>query len=193
MTNSISARVTARSAPARQRLRKHTLAWARDMRSGLLRYILELNENERGRACGCACISWNTPLISVNAAKVEYDVRPHFRHESGTETQSCQVLTARAALLASLQQGGWIVLPRLRHCVTVKGLSGTAYEGWSEIPPQTVRVASLHYLDTTTADVLLDDGRRLRVVVIGSATHTRGVVMHEVSKGQSLNRRFPKC
>lgn len=162
-----------RSVPVRRRLREHTLAWARDKRSGLLRYILELNEHERGRACGCACISCGKPLISVNAAKVEYDVRPHFRHEGGTETQSCQVLSARAALLASLQEGGLIVLPRSRHCVTVKGLSGTAYEGWSEIPAQTVRVASLHYVDTTTADILLDDGRRLRVIVIGSATHAR--------------------
>lgn len=151
------------------RLRDQSLAWARDRESGKLRYIMELGRHERGGACSCTCISCNQPLVAVNAAKAKWDRRPHFRHESGTEVHSCQVLSARAALLASLQEGDLIVLPRLRRSITVRGFSGAPYEGWTEIAPQSVRIGQLQFTDATTAEVVLDDGRRLRVVVIGSA------------------------
>lgn len=147
------------------------MAWARDARSGRLRYIMELNELERGAACGCTCVSCNQPLVAVNAAKSEWARRPHFRHESGTESHSCQVLSARAALLASLQDGDMIVLPRLRRSVSIQGLSGTSYEGWFEVAPQRVRIKQVHFADTTKAEILLDDGRRVIVVVTGSAGH----------------------
>ena len=147
------------------------MAWAKDARSGQLRYIMELNELERGAACGCTCISCNQPLVAVNAAKLEWARRPHFRHESGTESHSCQVLSARAALLASLQDGDMIVLPQLRRSVSVQGLSGASYEGWFEVAPQRVRIDQVRFADTTTAEILLDDGRRVTVVVTGSARH----------------------
>jgi hypothetical protein len=166
------AQVTVRQQEAVQaRLRDQSLAWARDRQSGKLRYIMELGEHERGAACGCTCISCNQPLVAVNAAKASWDRRPHFRHESGTEVHSCQVLSARAALLSSLQEGDLIVLPRLRRSITVHGFSGTPYEGWTELAPQSVRIEHLQFTDSTTAEVVLDDGRRLRVVVIGSAGH----------------------
>jgi hypothetical protein len=171
VTTSSPAQVTVRQLEAvRARLRDQSLAWARDRQSGKLRYIMELGEHERGAACGCACISCNQPLLAVNAAKADWDRRPHFRHESGTEAHSCQVLSARAALLGSLQEGDLIVLPRLRRSITIHGFSGAEYEGWTELPPQPVRVGQLRFSDTTTAEVVLDDGRRLTVVVVGSAS-----------------------
>jgi hypothetical protein len=176
MADPTSTHVTVhRQKQVRVRLQDQILAWARDSASGRLRYIMELSERERGGACGCTCISCAQSLIAVNAAKLQWEKRPHFRHETGTETHSCRVLSARAALLASLKEGDLIVLPQLRRCVTVQGLSGTAYEGWIEIAPQQARVGRLHFTDFATAEVVLDDGRRLQVVVTGSASVGVGV------------------
>lgn len=172
MASPLPASVTVRRRGSVQaRLQDHILAWAKDRQTGQLRYILELSELQRGAACGCTCISCNQPLVAVNAAKAEWAVRPHFRHESGTEVHSCQVLSARAALLASLHAGDMIVLPRLRRSVSVYGLSGTTYEGWVDIAPHRVRIREVHFADATTAEVLLDDGQRVTVVVTGSASH----------------------
>lgn len=151
-------------------MQEHILAWARDRRSGRLRYIMELGELERGSACNCICVSCNQPLVAVNAAKFKWERRPHFRHESGTGAHSCQVMAARAALLASLQSADLIILPRLRRSVSIVGLSGAIYEGWVEIAPQRVRIGDVHFTDTTSAEVLLEDGRRLQVLVTGTAS-----------------------
>ena len=171
MTAPSSAQVTVRRrGQVQERLQAHILAWARDTRTGRLRYIMELSESERGAACSCTCVSCNQPLVAVNAAKSEWARRPHFRHDGGTEAHSCQILSARAALLANLHAGEMIVLPKLRRSISVAGLSGASYEGWVEIAPQRVRIGQVHFTDTTTAEVLLDDGRRLLVVVTGSAS-----------------------
>lgn len=189
MTTPAPALVTVRRREQVQaRLQDHILAWAKEARSGRLRYIMELNELERGAACGCTCVSCNQPLVAVNAAKSEWTRRPHFRHESGTESHSCQVLSARAALLASLQDGDMIVLPRLRRSVSVQGLSGTSYEGWFEVAPQRVRIEQVRFADTTTAEILLDDGRRVTVVVIGSAGH-----FSAGASGETLVPRIEIC
>jgi hypothetical protein len=190
VATSSPAQVTVRQLEAvRARLRDQGLAWARDRQSGKLRYIMELGEHERGAACGCACISCNQPLLAVNAAKAEWDRRPHFRHESGTEAHSCQVLSARAALLASLQEGDLIVLPRLRRSITVQGFSGTPYEGWTELAPQAARISGLRFTDATTAEVVLDDGRRLKVVVVGSAGRVDGAGVN----GETLVPQIEIC
>lgn len=170
MTNPESTHVIVRQQQVRTRLEEQILAWGRDIASNRLRYIMELSELERGRACGCICISCAQPLIAVNAAKIEWEKRPHFRHEAGTETHSCGVLSARAALLCSLKEGDLIVLPRLRRSISVEGLSGASYEGWIEVAPQPARIGQVHFMDMATAEVVLDDGRRLKVVVTGSAS-----------------------
>jgi len=64
-----------------------------------------------------------------------------------------------------------LVLPRLRRSVSVQGLSGASYEGWFEVAPQRVRIEHVRFADTTTAEILLDDGRRVTVMVTGSAGH----------------------
>lgn len=158
-----------RVAEVRLRQQEQVLAWARDSKTQALRYILELGPRENGAACGCSCISCGHPLQAVNAGKAVFQVRPHFRHEPGAETARCHTLSARAALLASLREGDWIALPRLHHAVSVTGLSGTQYQGWIEIEPRRVQLHQVHFVDTTTAEVLLEDGRRLLVAVTGTA------------------------
>lgn len=156
----------------RQRQQEQVLAWARDSKTKALRYILELGPHQNGAACECTCISCGHPLQAVNAGKTIFKNRPHFRHEAGAEVERCHTLSARAALLASLKEGDWIELPRMRRAVTVVGLSGAPYQGWIELEPQRVRIDQLRFADTTTAEVVLTDGRRLQVVVTGSAEAT---------------------
>jgi hypothetical protein len=187
MTNPESTHVIVRQQQVRTRLQEQILAWGRDIVSARLRYIMELSELERGRACGCICISCAQPLVAVNAAKLEWEKRPHFRHEAGTETHSCGVLSARAALLSSLKEGDLIVLPKLRRSLSVQGLSGASYEGWIEVAPQQARVGQVHFTDMVTAEVVLDDGRRLKVVVTGSASIGGG------DSGETLIPRIEIC
>lgn len=173
MNGTINSHVSVRRvAEVRQRHQKQVLAWARDSKTHALRYILELGARENGVACGCTCISCGHPLQAVNAGKTAFQIRPHFRHEAGAETSRCYTLSARAALLASLKEGDWIELPRLRQSITVVGLSGTAYGGWIEVKPRRVQIHQLCFVDTTTAEVMLEDGRRLQVSVTGTAEST---------------------
>lgn len=148
------------------------LAWARANKSLQLRYIGELTEHERGDACDCSCISCGQPLQAINAARPNGQVRQHFRHRTGADHRRCQIRSARAALLARLDEGDHIVLPASRRALTLTGLSGAQYHGWVETGPTTVRVHQRHFVDTTTAELRLDDGRRLIVRVVGSAEQT---------------------
>lgn len=146
------------------------MAWARDAETGEPRYIMELGAERRGSRSGCVCPSCLAPVTAVNAARSEYIRRPHFRHPPGTEKQSCSIVAARFALLKEVQADGWLQLPQLRRKVTAIGLSGHTYETWVSAAPQKVRVADVDFQDHTRALLTLDDGRRIQVLLTGSAT-----------------------
>lgn len=158
--------------PAASRAQAQVLAWARGNQTGQLRYILELTAHERGDACDCSCVSCGQPLQAVNAARLDGQLRPHFRHRAGLDHSLCQIQSARAALLASLAEGDGIVLPGSRRMLTLTGLSGAQYHGWVETGSETICVRRRDFIDVTTAELLLDDGRRLLVKVVGSAEQT---------------------
>lgn len=144
------------------------MAWARDYTTGDPRYIGELDEHQRGAKCNCVCISCELPLIAVNAAKKTFRKRPHFRHPEGAQKDSCLVLAARAAALETLRSMGLLELPRRRHSARVAGLSGEYYEAWVEMPPEQVRVHDFKLRDRVSGILTLEDGRQLRVNLIGS-------------------------
>lgn len=143
---------------------------AHDEKTGEPRYIMELGADHRGSRSGCVCPSCPSPLTAVNAAKAEFIRRPHFRHPPGTEKQSCSIVAARFALLKEVQADGWLQLLQLRRRVTAIGLSGHTYETWVSATPQRVRVADIDFQDHTRAVLTLDDGRRIRVLLTGSAS-----------------------
>lgn len=146
------------------------MAWARDAENGEPRYIMELGAERRGSRSGCVCPSCLAPVTAVNAARAEYIRRPHFRHPPGTEKQSCSIVAARFALLKEVQADGWLQLPQLQRKVTAIGLSGHKYETWVSAAPQKVRVSDVDFQDHTRALLSLDDGRRIQVLLTGSAT-----------------------
>lgn len=161
-------------ASVRKRLDDLVMAWARDSRDGKVRYILELGKDERGKQCGCVCISCGQGVLAVNAAKDKWSKRPHFRHAEGPDHPSCIVQSARAALLSSLRAGDLIVLPRQRRSVSVTGLSGGIYEAWIEAPAEPVHIRNVDFEDQLSAMVELEDGRRLKVLVTGTTQPVPG-------------------
>lgn len=153
----------------RRALSELLLAWARDIATGEPRYILELTREQRGANCGCECASCGQPLTAVNAAKSEFQMRPHFRHPVGAARNECLILAARAAVLHHLREDGWLDLPRRRMSSQAIGLSGEHYDAWVEAPAEKVRISSVDFRDRTFAMLNLKDGRRLRVQLTGTA------------------------
>lgn len=152
------------------------MAWARDSITGEPVYILELDKSRTGGKCGCECPSCELPLTAVNAAKVTYIKRPHFRHPNGAESSECMFLAARLAALQLLRMQGVFLLPRRKLSAQILGLSGMPHEAWVEQPPERIRISDFDFRDKVAAILTLDDGRQLRIQLIGtgSATDSEG-------------------
>ncbi|UCV22196.1 hypothetical protein [Ferribacterium limneticum] len=144
------------------------LAWARDIETKEPRYIGELRKNQTGQKCGCECYSCNLPLEAVNAGKTEFHIRPHFRHPDGAPKGECLVLAARAAALEMLLKEGELFLPHRRQSKKVEGLSGEYYEAWVDAPREPIRIAEYKIEDRVNALLTLEDGRLLKVCLVGS-------------------------
>lgn len=155
------------SSPA-SRLEELVMAWGKDAQTGEARYIFELDESRRGARSGCICYSCGKPLTAVNAAKAQWQIRPHFRHPDGAERNACLILTARAAALSLLQEHDRIVLPARRVDAQVKGISGKLYDAWEVRPPERVTIKSFKPRDQVSAVLTLEDGRQVLVRLTGS-------------------------
>lgn len=149
-------------------LKELVMAWAKDSVTGEARYIFELDESRRGARSGCVCYSCGKPLTSVNAAKAQWQIRPHFRHPDGAERNACLVLTARAAALSLLKEKDYIVLPARRVHKQVVGISGKTYNAWVSQPGQRVSIKSFKPRDQISAVLTLEDGRQVLVRLTGS-------------------------
>lgn len=148
----------------------HVMAWARDAQTGEPVYIQELDASRTGGKCGCECPSCELPLTAVNAAKTEYRKRPHFRHPNGAGNSDCMFLAARLAVLNLLKMQGVFTLPGRRLSAQCIGLSGTEHEAWVEHPPERVRFTNFDFRDRVAAILTLDDGRQLRVQLMGTGS-----------------------
>lgn len=148
-----------------------TLAWARDALTGQPRYILELSPRQNGRACGCECPACGSDLIAVNAGKLEFRRRPHFRHPAGSLRQSCEIVAARLAALRALQDLGEFELPGRRMAGNFRGLTQT-FHVWIDGPRERVRLRSVDFRDRARAVLTLDDGRELVVELVGTAVRS---------------------
>lgn len=148
----------------------NVMAWARDTITGAPVYIGQLDKTRTGAACQCECPSCDLPLTAVNAAKTEFIKRPHFRHPDGAAKSECMYLAARLAALQLLLEQGVFQLPRRTMSGQVTGLSGFEHQAWVEKPPEHVRIREFNFSDRVAAVLTLDDGRQLRVQLVGSKT-----------------------
>lgn len=146
------------------------MAWARDCITGVPVYIQELDKSRAGAKCGCECPSCELSLTAVNVGKAEFIIRPHFRHPNGAPSADCMFLAARLAAMQLLLLHGVFLLPRRQLSAQVLGLSGQPHEAWVELPPERVRIRDFDFRDKVAAILTLDDGRQLRVQLIGSGT-----------------------
>ena len=112
----------------------------------------------------------NLPLTAVNAGKTEFIRRPHFRHPDGAAKSECMYRAARLAALQLLLDQGVFQLPRRSMPGQVTGLSGFEHQAWVEQPPERVRIREYSFFDRVAAVLTLDDGRQLRVQLVGSKT-----------------------
>jgi hypothetical protein len=143
------------------------MAWAVDQDTGQPRYILQLDAAHRGKKSNCKCPSCNLPLVAVNAAKIVFQKRPHFRHPEGAAREHCLIVAARKALAEMFGKQDQIVLPRRRRSRNIEGLSGRYFDAWVERPSESVGINECAFRDETTAILTLDDGRRLVVQLVG--------------------------
>ena len=149
-------------------LREMVMAWAVDGETGRATYILELDATRSGAKSGCICHGCGEPMIAVNNAKETVKRRPHFRHHVGAGERGCSVIAARAAVLRTLQDLGWIDLPARTCTGRVTGLDGFTYESTASKPGQRVRIRDIEFEDRVTAMLHMDDGRQIRVTLKGT-------------------------
>lgn len=166
--------VSTAASSAEAQLKELVMAWAKDSVTGEARYIFELDESRRGARSGCVCYSCGKPLTAVNAAKAQWQIRPHFRHPDGAERNACLVLTARAAALSLLKEKDYIVLPARRVHKQVVGISGKTYNAWVSQPGQRVSIKSFRPRDQVSAVLTLEDGRQVLVCLTGSLAGASG-------------------
>lgn len=149
-------------------LRDLVMAWAKDRITGEPRYIGELTRDQYGLRSDCECWSCGLELQAVNAGCATFVRRPHFRHPKGAESHACLVLAARMAALETLRTLGVLELPRRRRSGQAVGLSGKLYEAWVEAPPEQIHVRDFDFCDKAIGILTLDDGRQLRIELVGS-------------------------
>ncbi|MFP3558687.1 hypothetical protein SB861_49720 [Paraburkholderia sp. SIMBA_049] len=153
----------------RARAADTVMAWARDRETGEARYILEIDGDHRGGLCNCECVDCGAPLIAVNAARSSFIRRPHFRHSEAVERRSCIYTAARMAMIISLVADGFLDLPARQRPARVTGLSGCVHEAWAEVPAERVQIDAWSFVDSAEAMLTLEDGRELRVLLVGTS------------------------
>lgn len=142
------------------------LKWAHDARTSEPRYIHD--SQVVNRECTCVCPACKKNLTPVMAGQPLH-IRPtaHFRHPPGVTKDSCIVVSAHLAATRFLADNGFIDLPRRIMSRTAAGFSGEGYEVWVEAPAERRAITHAQLLDRVTAELTLDDGRKLLVDLTG--------------------------
>lgn len=142
------------------------LKWAHDARTSEPRYIHD--SQVVNRECACVCPACNLNLTPVMAGQpLRTHPTAHFRHPPGAAKDSCILASAHLAATRFLADSGFIELPRRTMSRTATGFSGEGYEVWVEKPAERPAVKHAQLLDRVTAELTLDDGRKLLVDLTG--------------------------
>lgn len=170
--------ISPQDAPRNQVTRELVLAWAKDAETGAPVYVRELSRDQTGLRCGCICPACGAVLEAVNAGKKagEYQQTPHFRHPDGQPRDACSILTARFAALEAFRRDGTLTLPRIRRAGSFIGISGKPYEAWINLPSRQVTIKTVSMVDVAEALLMLDDGRQIRVQLVGIPSTDAGDV-----------------
>lgn len=141
------------------------IRWASDKHTGHVFYLHDPAVVNGSVECSCVC---GIDLIPVLAGQPQRkNPVPHFRHARGGHKQSCQVVSARLAVLRQYLEDGYIDLPKRRMSATAIGFSGAGYEGWVEAPAERAHITGAVLKDHATAVLTLKDGSELLVNLTG--------------------------
>lgn len=147
------------------------LKWAHDALTGEPRYIHD--SEVVGRQCACICPACQLSLTPVLAGQpLRANPTAHFRHPPGSQKDACAIVTARLAATYLLQESGFIELPRRTMSRTATGFSGQGYEIWVEESAEHCAIRGARLLDRVSAELTLNDGRKLLVDLTGQRDPT---------------------
>lgn len=158
------------------------LAWANDALTGRAVYIGELTRGQTGKRCSCICPSCKAALEAVNAGRLDGDKRPHFRHGRGYQRDNCAIAIAREAALAMLRQLDVVELPPRMY----RSSSGSVHE----VKGERVRLVQAVF-DHAIGELTLEDGRVLRVEIVGSTTEFTSEQTHTTAAGSRALMQLP--
>ncbi|MDT8992705.1 hypothetical protein RQP54_17670 [Curvibacter sp. APW13] len=155
--------------------RSHRLmAWAVTAAERRATYIGSLRTDQTGLACQCVCPACGGQLQAVNAGKSLQDLpagkslRPHFRHHTGQQQDSCLVRTSQLVALQLLVQEKVIHLPAQTSRWTVGGASGQMYTGTATSAGFAARIVERQWVDEHEAKITLDNGRVVWLRLFGT-------------------------
>ncbi|MEK8034249.1 hypothetical protein AACH06_25770 [Ideonella sp. DXS29W] len=154
------------------------MKWAVDSSSLAPVYVGSLARTATGLACGCRCPHCGATLQAVNAGvpvdQLALDGRQdqHFRHHGAQQQDRCKISVAERAALNLLLDTGEILLPAPTKLHPLAGMSGATYEGHAVGQAETVVVRRAHVVDEAAAELTLEDGRKLLVVLQGARVPT---------------------
>lgn len=162
------------------------MAWARRSTDGSVIHVSMLRREQTGLACGCVCEGCGAPLQAVNAGKsASHFERPgahrmSFRHQPGMQRSDCAVSASRAALIAAWIHSGSIGLPARTARAHHAGASGLLHPGTASRPAEEARILASHWVDSQSAMLTLEGGRRVLVTLRADVTLDEGI--HAVLK-----------
>lgn len=162
------------AAAAWRKKSRSMMKWAVDAHTRQPVYVSALARNQTGLQCECVCPHCGSVLQAVNAGVSLAEIAEsdgldqHFRHHRTRQRDRCKLAVADRAALELVLSQGLIRLPAPKVPRSVVGRSGASYSATSEGQEVALRFVSFKRVDETAAELVLEDGRRIALMLRGS-------------------------
>ena len=156
-------------------------------------FIQEITRDRNGLNCACVCPECGANLQAVNAGRPDEHflrpgvLRPHFRHHSKPQIETCRSSVARLVALHLLAASDELDLPApVAKGQPIEGISGGCHIGTATGDRVRARIVSRQWIDRQKAVLHLDNGKTVAVVLVNRTTvdDVRGVDGVLVIEGQ---------
>jgi hypothetical protein len=152
---------------------------------GTAMHIFSIPPEKTGIKCECTCPGCQEPLQAVNArlnvpkgtpvwsaSRTGRTMSQFFRHPSGHSRTSCLQKASQLATLTLFRTRGLIEVPAPISRQHFQGVSGKEYVSEMRGRPQNLLVRRSEWLDHQRASLILEDGRKVLVVLESSHLNT---------------------
>lgn len=144
-----------------------SMAWATRVRDGTVVHVTEVRT---GLACGCVCPGCGVVLEAVNSENPAWRIRPHFRHDKGSELKGCAtdgVVAAARAVLGDVEE---FLLPAMDITAEAVSPDGRVFCETVAEAERVAPVAGIEFVDQTEAVLTLADGQQVLVCLVATST-----------------------